>query len=145
MKTIKIMSVFGLFTMVLISCSTLTLSTKQTIQEYARINEKTSDEHRELLIKSMTREELIDFIRSKDSFYSGEDFTGYKENLLLAIAIFADLRADRQEQSEDTDTSDTALQKNKQDWRQQDYRMNEYLKALADFTKKISNETKNKS
>jgi len=109
------------------------------------MTEKTSDEHRELLIKSMTREELIDFIRSKDSFYSGEDFTGYKENLLLAIAIFADLRADRQEQSEDTDTSDTALQKNKQDWRQQDYRMNEYLKALADFTKKISNETKNKS
>ena len=45
MKTIKIMSVFGLFTMGLISCSTLTLSTKQTIQEYARINEKTIYEY----------------------------------------------------------------------------------------------------
>jgi hypothetical protein len=109
--------------------------------------EKTNDENRELFIRSMTRAELMDFIWSKDSYYSGESFDGYTDNLLLVIAIFVDIRdqADRQEKGVDIDTTDITRQQSKQDWKQQDYRTIEYLKTLSDFTKKVNDETKNKS
>ena len=41
---------------------------------------------KQLLIRGMTREELIDYIKRKDIFYSGERFTDYSDQQVRDIA-----------------------------------------------------------
>jgi hypothetical protein len=69
---------------------------------------KKEDESIELIRRGLLRQELIDFIKREDSYYSEERLAGYSDELLYTIATFVDRRVKANRQENDKAISDSA-------------------------------------
>jgi hypothetical protein len=69
---------------------------------------KKEDESIELIRRGLLRQELIDFIKREDSYYSGKSFDGYTDELLYTIATLVDIRVKANRQENGKAISDSA-------------------------------------
>ena len=69
---------------------------------------KQSDENIKIAKSGALRQELIDFIKREDSYYSGESFAGYTDELIYAIATLVDSRVKANRQENGKAISDSA-------------------------------------
>ncbi len=69
---------------------------------------KEIEENIDIARSGVLRQEIIDFIKREDSYYSGVSFDRYTDELLYTIATFVDRRVKANRQENDKAISDSA-------------------------------------